>query len=71
MIGFSANAQIVTSPEELFGFRMCEDHIADMAVGVSVTHSEGDVVLTSIRPQFRAQSHGTFKILFNALISRE
>lgn len=48
-----------------------EDHIADLAVGVSVTHGEGDVVLTGIRPQFRAQTHGTFKILFNALISRE
>ena len=53
------------------GWLLGEDHIADLAVGVSVTHGEGDVVLTGIRPQFRAQTHGTFKILFNALISRE
>lgn len=53
------------------GWLLGEDHIADMAVGVTVTHGEGDVVLTGIRPQFRAQTHGTFKILFNALISRE
>lgn len=53
------------------GWLLGEDHIADLAVGVSVTHGEGDVVLTGIRLQFRAQTHGTFKILFNALISRE
>lgn len=52
------------------GWLLGEDYIANLAVGVTVTHGEGDVVLTGIRPQFRAQTHGTFKLLFNALVSR-
>ncbi|MBT7583550.1 MAG: peptidase M14 family protein, partial [Kordiimonadaceae bacterium] len=53
------------------GWLLGEDHIAEKAVGVAVTHGEGDIVLTGIRPQFRAQTHGTFKILFNSLVSRK
>lgn len=53
------------------GWLLGEDYIAEKAVGVTVTHGEGDIVLTGIRPQFRAQTHGTFKILFNSLVSRK
>ena len=51
------------------GWLLGEEHIASKAVAVSVKLGDGNVVLTGIRPQFRAQTHGTFKLLFNSLVS--
>ena len=49
---------------ELYG----EELIAGQAAGIAVQHGAGCIVLLAIPPQFRAQTHGTFKLLFNALL---
>jgi hypothetical protein len=51
------------------GWLLGEDHIANKATMVSVDHGEGTVLLIGFRAQHRAQTHGTFKLVFNALVS--
>jgi len=51
------------------GWLLGEDVIASRAAVVSVDHGEGQVVLIGFRAQHRAQAHGTFKLVFNALVS--
>ncbi len=51
------------------GWLLGEKQIANRATMVSVEHGEGKVVLIGFRPQHRAQTHGTFKLVFNALVS--
>ena len=36
---------------------------------MSVKHGDGKVVLIGYRPQHRDQTHGTFKMVFNALLN--
>jgi hypothetical protein len=45
-----------------------EEHISEEAAAVSVGHGEGTVVMIGFRPQFRHTTHGTFKLMFNALV---
>jgi hypothetical protein len=50
------------------GWLIGEGLIARKATMVSVKHGQGRVVLIGFRPQHRAQTHGTFKLVFNALM---
>jgi hypothetical protein len=51
------------------GWLLGEAVIAKKAAAVVVRHGEGRVVLIGFRPQHRDQTHGTFKLVFNALLN--
>ena len=49
------------------GWLIGEEHIAGKPAMISVRHGEGRIVLYGFQVNFRNQTHGTFKLLFNAL----
>jgi hypothetical protein len=51
------------------GWLLGEQVIAKKAAAVSVKHGQGRVVMLGFRAQNRAQTHGTFKLVFNALLN--
>ena len=51
------------------GWLLGEERIAKKAAAVSVKYGQGKVVLIGYRPQHRDQTHGTFKMVFNALLN--
>jgi len=58
------------------GWLRGEEHLAGKAAAVEVSfraqaggERNGSLVLLGIRPQHRAQTHATFKLLFNALVN--
>ncbi len=50
------------------GWLIGEQTLAKKSGMVAAKYGEGRVVLIGFRPQHRAQTHGTFKLLFNAII---
>ena len=50
------------------GWLLGEEAIAGKAAMVSVEHGRGTILMIGFRAQHRAQTHGTFKLLFNALV---
>jgi hypothetical protein len=44
-----------------------EKHLARMPALLDVTYGKGHIAMIGFRAQNRAQAHGTFKVLFNAL----
>jgi hypothetical protein len=64
-------ARYTTENTLLSGYARGEDRIAGLAAAVEADFGRGRVVLFGFRPQHRAQTHGTFKALFNALYPRE
>ena len=62
---------VASYPEEnvlMSGWLLGEDVIARNAAVVDLTYKKGHIVLIGIRCQHRAQSHGTYKFLLNALL---
>jgi hypothetical protein len=65
----SVLASYPESPRDILlsGWIRGEDRLARRAAAVATTYGKGKIVLLGFRPQHRAQTHGTFPFLFNAL----
>jgi len=52
----------------LSGYFLGEEHVQGYAAALEVEHGAGRVILLGLKPQWRGQPFGTFKVLFNAVL---
>jgi hypothetical protein len=52
----------------LSGYFLGEKYVQGYAAAVEVKHGQGRVVLLGLKPQWRGQPFGSFKVLFNAAL---
>jgi hypothetical protein len=55
----------------LSGYLLGEEHLQGYAAAVDVKRGDGHIVLIGFRPQWRGQTFGTFRIVFNAALYGE
>ncbi|MDO8899188.1 MAG: hypothetical protein Q7V19_16170, partial [Bacteroidales bacterium] len=63
IIGSYTKTNIVAS-----GFAQKDELLEDKAVMIWLKKGKGQLVLYGFNPQFRSNTHGTYKLLFNALL---
>jgi len=61
-------AKYATSKVLASGWLLGESHIAGKTALIDAKEGSGHIVMFGMRPQYRAQSYLTFKLLFNALV---
>ena len=65
--GLSVVARYPGSDLLASGWMRGEEHLAHRIAAAEVEYKKGRIVLIGFRPQFRAQPHNTFGLLFNAI----
>ena len=66
-----AKAAVAKYPESnvlASGWLLGESHIEGKTALIDAKSGSGHIILFGMRPQYRAQSYLTFKLLFNALV---